>query len=165
MRKIIIAVAASLLLAAPGVAAAGEILPGSPRAALAAELIAKERDGWRFYKDKNVEALTAFTSDDFADLYSGGEVVDRKQWLADMQGVTVERSQLSKFHVFELADDAVLLTYDGEAWGHDAKGRKLHNHAAVTSAWARRGGRWLHVFYGETALDAASKIVGGKPVG
>jgi len=159
-KSIFLAVAgltAALCAARP--ASAGEILAGSPKAALAAELIARERDSWRFYRARDAAALTAMTSEDFADLYSSGEVVGRQRWLKDMAGITVERSRLGGFHAFELTPDSILLTYEGEAWGRTQDG-PAHNRAKVTSAWARRHGRWLNVFYGETALDPASTFYG-----
>lgn len=152
-------VAAAMMMVATVPARAGEILPGSPKAALAARLIALETESWRFYKEKNVAALTAMTSDDFADLYSSGEVVDRARWLADMKEVTVERSELGKWHAFELADDTILLTYEGKAWGKTPSG-PVYNHAAVTSAWAWRDGHWINVFYGEAALEPESVFYG-----
>lgn len=144
-----------------GSVAAGEILPASPKAALAQQLVAKEKEGWRLYKQKDAAALTAMTSEDFADLYSDGGVVDKARWLADMKGVNVERSELGSFHVFDLSDDVVLMSYTGEAWGTSG-GQQVHNKAAVTSVWARRGGKWLNVFYGETALTADSVFSGAK---
>lgn len=162
MKHHILSALAGAALLAPAVPAlAGEILPGSPKAALAAELIAKDKEGWRFYKEKDAKALMAMTSEDFRDLYSDGEVVGRQRWLADMAGVDVERSQTWGFHAFDLSDDVVLLSYQGEAWGKSG-GRPVHNKAAVTSVWARRDGRWLNVFYGETALTSDSVFSGAK---
>jgi hypothetical protein len=155
------ALAAASMAAWACAAAAGEILPGSPKAALAAELIARDQDGWRLYKEKDAEGLMAMTSEDFRDLYSDGEVVGRERWLADMRGVDVERSETWDFHAFDLSDDAVLLAYKGEAWGRSG-GQQVHNKAAVTSVWARRGGKWLNVFYGETALTPDSVFSGAK---
>lgn len=159
--RVLIALAAATLAAQAGAATAGEILPGSAKAALADELIAREKEGWRLYKDKDAAGLAAMTSADFADLYSDGEVVDKARWLADMKGVDVERSQTWGYHAFELSDDVVLMSYTGEAWGKSG-GQAVHNKAAVTSVWARRGGKWLNVFYGETALTEDSVFSGAK---
>jgi hypothetical protein len=160
LRILLIGLTMIALLVVAERAAGGEIHPGSPQAAIAAELMKREANAWRFYKEKNTAALIAMTPDDFADLYSGGEVVNRARWLADMKGVDVDRQKLSGWHTFSLADDAILFTYDGQAWGR-VHGRQVYNHAAVTSVWAKRSGRWLNVFYGETALDPDSVICSG----
>jgi hypothetical protein len=136
---------------------AKEILPRAPEAALAAELISKEKRAWQLYKDKDAPGLTAMTADDFSDLYSTGKVLDRSIWLADMSKVTVERFELSNFHAFLIASNVILLTYEGKAWAKTRDGESVHNDAMVTSAWARRGDRWLNVFYGEVARDAGSR--------
>src|SRR4051812_11617741 len=136
MHKLAIAALAAVTVALP--AMAGEITKGSPKAAVAAELMVREQAAWDLYAAKDARALSAMTSEDFADLYSGGEVVGRKRWLDDMRQVQVDRHELSAFHVFELADDTILFTYEGKAWGRTKAG-PIYNHAAVTSAWARRG--------------------------
>jgi hypothetical protein len=151
MLKLAMAAFSAITVALP--AAAGEITKSSPKAAIAAELMAKERASWKLYAAKDAAALTAMTSADFVDVYSGGEVVDRRRWLDDMRQVQVERQELSGFHAFELSGDTILFTYEGRAWGRTKAG-PIYNHAAVTSAWARRGGKWLNVFYEETALDS-----------
>jgi hypothetical protein len=157
----------ALALAAGATAAtAEEIVPGSPRAAQAQALVAREKAEWDAYRRKDRAALIAETPADFADLYSDGQVVDRRRWLDDMERVDVLRFALSDFHAFALSDDAMLLTYRGEAWARaKADGRALHNVAAVTSAWARRGDRWLNVFYGEAALtpDSVSHVAPPAP--
>jgi len=149
--------ALALALASAAPALGQEIRPGSPKAALAEQLLAREKAEWTAYQAKDRAALIAATPEDFADLYSDGQVVDRKRWLDDMERVDVERFDLSGFHAFALSDDAILFTYRGEAWGVARESRqKLHNVAAVTSVWARRGGQWLNVYYGEAALTADS---------
>ena len=153
--------------AGPAAAQAQEIGPGSPRAALVRSLIARERAEWSAYQARDRAALIAETPADFADLYSDGQVVDRKRWLDDMDKVEVERFVLSNFHAFALSDDVVLLTYRGEAWGRArASGEKMHNLAATSAAWALRGGKWTNVFYGEAALspDSVSHVEPPAPV-
>ena len=58
----------SVLAAVPQSARAEEILPGSPRAALAARLVAMERSTWRLYKERDEAALRRLAPTDFADL-------------------------------------------------------------------------------------------------
>ena len=112
------------LAAAAQSARAEEILPGSPRAALA----------------------------DFADLYLDGTVVDRERWLADMREVEVLGSELSRFHIFRLSDTSYLATYEARARGR-AGATIVETHIGVTSAWVRRGGSWQNLFYEENALE------------
>ena len=39
------------------------------------------------------------------------------------------------------------------------KGRELKSEVAVTSGWAKRGGRWLNVFYRENVLELNGKRI------
>jgi hypothetical protein len=158
MRKIVLSPVLTLLISFAGSPSlANEILPNTPEAALAAKLITMEKEEWQLYKNKDAARLAAMISDDFSDLYSTGKVMDRTGWLADMKRVSVERFELSNFHTFLIAENVVLITYEGKAWAKTMDGKSVFNDAAVTSAWARRGDQWLNVFYGETALDAESR--------
>lgn len=115
-------------------------------------LIGYEKQTWVLYGKKDTKALAELASDDFYDIYADGTVVDKKQWLADMGDITVESYSLSDFKVIPLSDDAAVVVYQAQAQGA-FKDRKISSRVAVTSAWARRGGRWLNVFYRENVLE------------
>ena len=140
------------LAAVPQRAHAEEILPGLPRAALAARLVAMERDSWRMYKERDEAALRRLAPADFADLYLDGTVVDRERWLADMRTVEVLGSELSRFHVFRLSDTSYVVTYEARARGRTGA-TVVETHVGVTSAWVRRGHVWQNLFYEENALE------------
>jgi hypothetical protein len=144
-RYLAAALAALIGVAAPAMAA-------EVHGPLAERLIALEKSSWRYYRDKDSAALRSLASPDFADLYLDGTVVDREQWLRDMREVEVLGSELKRFHVFRLDPGSYLITYEARARGRTAK-ETVETHVGVTSAWVRRGGRWLNSFYEENALE------------
>jgi hypothetical protein len=79
-------------------------------------------------------------------------VVDRERWLADMRGIEVLGSELSRFRVFRLSDTSYVVTYEARARGRSGA-TLIETHVGVTSAWVRRGSRWQNLFYEENALE------------
>ena len=120
------------------------------------ELISKEKRTWELYKTRDVKALAELTSDDFYDIYPSGEVVDKKQYLQDVLEIEVKDYSLSDFKVVMLNEGAAVVVYKAKAHGV-VRGRELKSEVAVTSGWARRGGRWLNVFYRENVLELNGK--------
>ncbi|HEX8146388.1 MAG TPA: nuclear transport factor 2 family protein [Pyrinomonadaceae bacterium] len=116
------------------------------------ELISKEKRTWELYKNKDVKALAELTGEDFYDIYPAGEVVGKKQYLQDVLEIEVKDYSLSDFKVTMLNGGAAVVVYKAKAHAV-VKGKELKSEVAVTSGWARRGGRWLNVFYRENALE------------
>jgi|SRR5215207_9372822 len=142
-----------VLLFANILAAPAQGVPAKAKAAPAEEeLISKEKRTWELYKSKDVKALAGLTSEDFYSIYPAGEVVDKKQYLQDVLDIEVRDYALSGFKVIMLNEGAAVVVYKAKVHGV-VKGKELKSEVAVTSGWARRGGRWLNVFYRESVLE------------
>jgi hypothetical protein len=124
----------------------------SEAASVEEELIVKEKRTWELYKNRDVKALAELTSEDFYDIYPAGEVVDKKRYLQDVLEIEVKDYALSDFKVIMLNEAAAVVVYKAKTHAL-VKGRELKSEVAVTSGWARRDGRWLNVFYRESALE------------
>ena len=120
------------------------------------ELLRLERSAWDLYQAKDVKGLTALTVPEFYDIYSDGMVVHRKQWLDDMMKFDVHDSKLTNFDVIWLTPDSAIIVYEAVAHA-TAEGKEVSIHNAVTSAWARRKGKWLNVFYKENVLNSPAR--------
>ena len=116
------------------------------------ELISKEKRTWELYKSRDVKALAELTSEDFYNIYPSGEVVDKKRYLQDVLEIEVKDYALSDFKAIMLNEGAAVVVYKAKVHGV-VKGKELKSEVAVTSGWARRGGRWLNVFYRENVLE------------
>lgn len=115
-------------------------------------LISNEKRTWELYKKKDVKGLAELTAEDYYDIYPTGEAVDKKRYLADVLETEVKDYSLSDFKVVMLNEAAAIVVYRAKVQGV-ARGRDIKSEVAVTSGWARRGGRWLNVFYRENALE------------
>ena len=124
----------------------------SEAASAEGELISKEKRTWELYKNRDVKALAELTSEDFYDIYPGGEVVDKKRYLQDVLEIDVKEYSLSDFKVIMLNEGAAVVVYKAKAHAV-VRGREMKSEVAVTSGWARRGGKWLNVFYRENVLE------------
>ncbi len=121
-------------------------------AAVEALLISNERRTWELYKKRDVKGLAELTAEDYYDIYPDGEAVDKKRYLADVLETEVRDYSPSDFKVVMLNASAAVVVYRAKVHGA-AKGREIKSEVAVTSGWARRGRRWLNVFYRENALE------------
>ena len=124
--------------------------------AVGEELITKEKRTWELYKSRDVKALAELTGEDFYTIYPSGEVFGKKQYLQDVLDIEVKDYSLSDFKVVMLNEGAAVVVYKAKVHGV-VKGRELKSEVAVTSGWARRGGRWLNVFYRENVLELNGK--------
>lgn len=124
----------------------------SGAASVEGELITKEKRTWELYGKKDLKALAELTSEDFYDIYPSGEVVGKKQYLADVLETEVKDYALSDFKVIKLNEGAAVVVYKAKVRA-EVKGKELRSEVAVTSGWAKRRGRWLNVFYRENALE------------
>jgi hypothetical protein len=84
--------------------------------------------------------------------------VDKRRYLADVTGTEVKDYALSDFKVVMLNESAAVVVYRAKV--HAAVGgREIRSEVAVTSAWARRGGKWLNVFYRESAVEVNGRRI------
>ena len=133
--------------------------PSQPDAAsVERTLISNEKRTWELYKNKDVKGLAELTAEDYYDIYPAGEVVDKKRYLADVLETEVKDYTLSDFKVIMLNEAAAIVVYRAKVHGA-VKEREIRSEVAVTSGWARRGGRWLNVFYRENALEVNGKRI------
>ncbi|HEY0172091.1 MAG TPA: nuclear transport factor 2 family protein [Pyrinomonadaceae bacterium] len=121
-------------------------------AAVEGLLVSNERRTWELYKKRDVKGLAELTAEDYYDIYPDGEAVDKKRYLADVLETEVKDYALSDFKVIMLNASAAVVVYRAKVQAA-SKGREIKSEVAVTSGWARRGGRWLNVFYRENALE------------
>ena len=161
MRRIFFAV----LLVACGVGAAaaqGRRAEGAPAAKSVAEtLISRERSSWEAVKRKDYKTFESFLAEDFYDIFASGKAVTKAELMRDyIRSVDLLDYSLSNFKVVMLNREAAIVVYEAVAHGVERQltsrgtepGAPAAIHAAVTSGWARRGGRWRNVFYRENDI-------------
>lgn len=133
----------------------------APKAEVEELLIQKETSSWQAAKDKNYDQFESLLADDFVDVFASGEVHNKKEIVDYIRGVDLTEFHLTNFKVIMLNVDAAIVVYEARARATESHGMSRGKpvseiHAAVTSAWAKRSGKWLNVFYRESDLPLAS---------
>ncbi len=121
-------------------------------------LISYEKQSWEAVKRKDYQTFESFLADDFYDIFANGKGVTKSELLQNyIRGVNLIDYSLYDFKVIMLNNDAAIVVYTALAHGteSEAKSREVEVseiHAAVTSGWAKRDGKWLNVFYRENDI-------------
>ena len=121
-------------------------------------LISYEKQSWEAVKRKDYKTFESFLADDFYDIFANGKGVTKSELLQSyIRGVNLIDYSLNDFKVIMLNNDAAIVVYTALAHGTEsqAKSRGVEVseiHAAVTSGWAKRNGKWLNVFYRENDI-------------
>ena len=116
----------------------------SERLSPADTLIAYEHETWSLIKRKDLKGFASYLAEDFYDIFPDGEERTKSELLEFLSGADLKDYRLSHFRVTMLNQDAAIVTYQVDARAF-IQGREISMNNAVTSGWAKRGGRWLNV--------------------
>ena len=120
-----------------------------------AAIMAKEKEAWQAFKDKNADAFKKLVDTGFKGVYAEG-VVNLTQELADMQKWDMKSFELSDFTSYSDEPDVIVTTYKvtvkGTIGGKDASG--TYNCGTV---WKAEKDVWLALFHTNVAAAAATK--------
>ena len=115
-------------------------------------IMAKEKEAWQAFKDKNAEAFKKVVDAGLKAVYAEG-IVDLKQELEDMQKWDMKSFTISEFTSYSDEPDVVVTTYkctvQGTVGGKDASG--TYNCGTV---WKSEKGVWLALFHTNVAVPA-----------
>ena len=118
-------------------------------------IMAKEKEAWQAYKDKNADAFKKVVDKDYRGVYAEG-VVDLKQELDGMQKAAMKSFTLSDYTAFSDEPDVIVTTYkvtiQGTQDGKDTSG--TYNCGTV---WKSENGVWMAIFHTNIKSEAAAK--------
>jgi hypothetical protein len=116
-------------------------------------IMAKEKEAWQAFKDKNADAFKKLVDKDFRGVYAEG-VVDLNAELAEMQKSDMKSFSLSDFTSFSDEPDVIVTTYkctmQGANGGKDNSG--TYNCGTV---WKMENNVWMAIFH--TNIKAEGK--------
>jgi len=116
-------------------------------------IMAKEKEAWQAFKDKNADGFKKVVDKDFRGVYAEG-VVNLSQELDDMKKWDMKSYELSDFTAFSDEKDVIVTTYkvtvQGTVGGKDASG--TFNCGTV---WKMEDGAWLAIFHTNVKAEAA----------
>ena len=112
-----------------------------------AQIIALEKAGWEAWKNKDVSWFQTNQADDALTVHADG-VTNKSQAIKDVAACEVKSVSLDDFKFLMIDKDAALITFVGT---QDAvcAGKAQPATVRASSVYAKRGGKWLNVFYTE----------------
>lgn len=116
-------------------------------------IMAKEKEAWQAFKDKNADAFKKLVDKDFKGVYAEG-IVDLKAELDEMQKTDMKSFTISDFAAFSDEPDVIVTTYkcavQGTSGGKDNSG--TYNCGTV---WKSENGVWMAIFHTNAKAEAA----------
>ncbi len=105
-----------------------------------------------FIKRKDLKTFGSFIAEDWYGNLDGKDFTKPKL-LESLGGANIKDFQLNNIRVTMMNKDAAIITYQADE--HlIVKGKEILFHFIITSGWAKRGGRWLNVFFREQRLNS-----------
>jgi hypothetical protein len=118
-------------------------------------MMAKEKEAWQAFKDKNAEGFKKVVDADFRGVYAEG-VVDLKAELEEMKNADMKSFAISDYTAFSDEPDVIVATYkcvvQGTSGGKDNSG--TYNCGTV---WKMEKGVWLAIFHTNIKAETATK--------
>jgi hypothetical protein len=118
-------------------------------------IMAKEKEAWQAYKDKNADAFKKVVDKDYRGVYADG-IVDLKQELDGMQKSDMKSFTISDYTAFSDEPDVIVTTYkcavQGTQDGKDNSG--TYNCGTV---WKSQNGVWMAIFHTNAKAETAAK--------
>jgi hypothetical protein len=118
-----------------------------------ADIIAKEKASWDVVKKKDWAAFEKMVASDFVEILSDG-VHDRAQVLANLKDFDLTDVTYADWKFVPIDTDAALVTYSATMKG-TYKGQPVPaGPYRLASAWVKRNGEWVTIYYQETLAKA-----------
>jgi hypothetical protein len=118
-------------------------------------IMAKEKEAWQTFKDKNAEGFKKVVDKDFRGAYAEG-ISDMAKELSDMKKWDMKSFTISDYTAFSDEKDVIVTTYvvkvEGTFDGKDASG--TYNAGSV---WKKEGKDWLAIFHTNVKQETAAK--------
>ena len=118
-------------------------------------IMAKEKEAWQAFKDKNADAFKKLVDKDFRGVYAEG-VVDLKAEVDEMQKTDMKSFAISDYTAFSDEPDVIVTTYkcavQGTSGGKDNSG--TYNCGTV---WKKEGNDWMAIFHTNVKAEGAAK--------
>src|SRR3954449_10949467 len=118
-------------------------------------IMAKEKEAWQAFKDKNADAFKKLVDKDFRGVYAEG-VVDLKAELDEMQKSDMKSFTISDFTSFSDEPDVIVTTYKCAMQGTNG-GKDTSGTYHCGTVWKMENNVWLAIFHTNIKAEAASK--------
>ena len=108
-------------------------------------IMAKEKEAWQAFKDKNADAFKKLLDKDIRCVYSDG-IKHFQNELDDMQKWDMKSFEFSDFEMFSDEKDVIVTTYKVKVEG-TVDGKDMSGTYNAGSVWKLENGQWLAIFH------------------
>ena len=144
----------ALLLSATVFPVASAQTPGDER--LLAELTALERASWEATLKDDKEFFRTYMAPEFKGFFADGTVANREDFLRNMDDFHLVKYTMGEVTMMRINEDAVMILYRAGFEGVH-KGKTITQAGVESSSlYVRPDGKWLEIFYQETATSPAA---------
>ena len=116
-------------------------------------IMAKEKEAWQAYKDKNADGFKKVVDKDYRGVYAEG-VVDLKAELDGMQKSDLKSFTISDYTAFSDEPDVIVTTYKCTIQGTQA-GKDTSGTYNCGTVWKSENGVWMAIFHTNIKAEAA----------
>jgi hypothetical protein len=140
----------SLLLASAGAQTQPNAAKSTAKSGSALE--AKVRAVWEGFHKKDKAAVSSLLDEGFRTISDGdSEFSNKAAEVSEVDAYTIEKYELTNFHVQHLGPNAAIITYAAEYSGQ-FEGKPVHTRGVFGEVWQKHGNDWKCVYAQETAL-------------
>jgi hypothetical protein len=144
----------ALLLSATVAPLARAQTPSDER--LLAELTALERASWEAALKDDKDFFRTYMAPEFKGFFADGTVAGREDFLRNMDDFHLVKYSMGEVSLLRINEHAVMVLYRAGFEGVH-KGKTLSTSGVESSSlYVRRDGKWLEIFYQETAAPPAA---------
>jgi hypothetical protein len=118
-------------------------------------IMAKEKEAWQAYKDKNADGFKKLLDKDYRGVYSNG-IVDLKAEVDGMQKSDMKSFTISDYTAFSDEPDVIVTTYKC-AVQETNNGKEDSATYNCGTVWKMENGTWMVIFHTNAKAEAAEK--------
>jgi hypothetical protein len=116
-------------------------------------IMAKEKEAWQAFKDKNADGFKKVVDKDFRGVYAEG-VVDLKAELDEMQKSDMKSFTISDFTSFSDQKDVIVTTYKCAIQSSN-DGKDISGTYNCGTVWKMENNVWMAIFHTNIKAEAA----------
>ncbi|MFL6519701.1 MAG: nuclear transport factor 2 family protein [Chthoniobacterales bacterium] len=118
-------------------------------------IMAKEKEAWQAYKDKNADGFKKLLDKDYRAVYANG-IVDLKAEVDGMQKTDMKSFAISDYTAFSDEPDVIVTTYKCAVQGTE-NGKDTSATYNCGTVWKMENGTWMVIFHTNAKAEGSAK--------
>jgi hypothetical protein len=118
-------------------------------------MMAKEKEAWQAYKDKNADGFKKLLDKDYRGVYANG-IVDLNAEVDGMKTSDMKSFTISDYTAFSDEPDVIVTTYKCAVQGTE-NGKDTSATYNCGTVWKMENGTWMVIFHTNAKAEAAAK--------